>query len=185
MDITVPRLRLPLDLQPHLTPLMQKGFRVEIETGNTLQSLLCDQWGFPMEYVTERISTLFLNGKPVDDMVRATVPDRAVLALSSAMPGLVGAVMRRGGFFSSLRDGITHRENGLKDQVRNGLITVKLFNLLIREMGPRFLMRGILVDRNDLPDSLTGMVDGGATGSGSIFIVADTHPEAGSHVTGP
>ena len=32
------------------------------------------------------------------------------LALSAAMPGLVGATMRRGGYFAGLRANISHRD---------------------------------------------------------------------------
>ena len=172
MDRTVPELQLSLDILPRLSPLFQKGFRVEIETGCTLESLLRDQWELSPEYVQERISTLFLNGKPVDDISTATVTEGAVLALSSAMPGLVGAVMRRGGFFSSLRDGITYRENVKDGRIRRGIITVKLFNLLIEEIGPRFLMRGFFVNQDDLANAMNEGLEKRLAGAGDIFIIA-------------
>lgn len=172
MDQTVPEMRLPPNMLPHLSPLFQKGFRVEIETGTTLESLLCDQWELPPEYVQERISTLFLNGKPVDDISTATVMEGAVLALSSAMPGLVGAVMRRDGFFSSLRQGITYRENVRDKNIHRGIITVKLFNILIGEIGPQFLSRGFFVNQNDLANALAKGSEKNHTGTSDIFIIS-------------
>lgn len=173
MDPTVSQLRLSEDMLPRLSSLFQKGVRVEIETGCTLESLLYDQWGLSPEYVMQKVSTLFLNGKPVDDLSTARVAERAVLALSSAMPGLVGAVMRRDGFFSTLREGITYRENETSDCSRIGLITVKLFNLLIDEIGPLFFSRGFWVLREDLPDDLAERAGKQQADSEDIFIVND------------
>jgi len=45
--------------------------------------------GLDEDYVTQRISTIFLDGKPVDDIDTLLVRDGAVLSLSAAMPGLV------------------------------------------------------------------------------------------------
>ena len=173
MDSTVPTLQLSQGMLPRLSPIFQKGFQVEIETGCTLESLLCDQWELTRNYVMEKISTLFLDAKPVDDISNAWVADGTVLALSSAMPGLVGAIMRRGGFFSPLREGITYREKATEHHVRRGLITVKLFNLLIQDLGPRFLARGFFVDRNDLPDDLYESLGEQLISSRNILIIGD------------
>lgn len=82
-----------------LSPIFQKGVLVGVDTGCSVTALLCDQWEIPLDYVMDRISTLFLDGQPVDDIDSAIIRDGAVLALSSAMPGLVGAMMRRGGYY--------------------------------------------------------------------------------------
>jgi hypothetical protein len=132
--------------------------------------MLCDRLGIDSEYAVNRIKTIFLNGKPVDDMEKAYIRDGCSLALSAAMPGLVGAVMRRDGFFSPLREGITYREKAPGNHVHRGLITVKLFNLLIQKLGPRFFTKGFLVNRNDLPDDLAGILGNGQTGR-EIFII--------------
>lgn len=178
MDPSMHMLQLPPDAVQGLAPLFQQGIRVEIETGCTVKALLTDQWGLPQDYVMGRISTLFLNGKPVDDMEEAIVRDGAVLALSSAMPGLVGAVMRRGGFYASLRGGITYQETALDASIRRGTITVKLFNLLIRELGPAFLARGFRVRRRDLPDGVSPLADG-AVAPGEDVLVISPPPSSG------
>ena len=97
-----------------------------------------------------RISTIFIDSKPVDDLNTAVIEDGATLALSCAMPGLVGAVMRRGGLLSSFRSGISYSHTVKKDTLRPGCIRVKLFNMLIKELGPVFLKAGIEVDVADL-----------------------------------
>ena len=175
MDRTFPELHLSMGLLSRLSPLFQKGIRVQIETGCTLKSLFCDQWDLSPVYVQRKISTLFLNGKPVDDISTATITEGAVLALSSAMPGLVGAVMRRGGFFSSLRSGITYRENNRQNRTHRGIITVKLFNLLIDEMGPAFLLRGFFVNQYDLSLCLDESFGKSHADTEDILIIADSN----------
>jgi hypothetical protein len=139
----------PNDL-PALAAVLQKGFWVEVDIGCSIRALLCSQWKLSDEYVDGRISTIFIDSKPVDDLGKAVVEDGATLALSCAMPGLVGAVMRRGGLLSSFRSGISYSPTVKKDMARPGCIRVKLFNMLIKELGPGFLKAGIGVEVNDL-----------------------------------
>ena len=113
--------------------------------GCSQKSLLEDQFGLNPEYLKERVKTVFLDGKPVDDWDATSIQDGAVLALSAAMPGLAGATLRRGGFFAGMRSQITHREKESPILAEEGWVVVKLFNLLIPELGPLFLERGILL----------------------------------------
>jgi hypothetical protein len=66
------------------------------------------------------------------------------------MPGLVGVTLRRGSILASFRGTITHRESLTVDAVEPGSIHLKLFNLMIKELGPLFLKRGILIDSSVL-----------------------------------
>ena len=119
--------------------------------GCGIQSLLCDQFGLRPDYLSNRIHTLFLNGKPVDNVATAVVREGDRLALSAAMPGLVGATLRKGGCLASFRGSISHQEIiDTSQDCHNGIITVKLFNLLLVELGPLFLQRGVWVKRRDL-----------------------------------
>jgi hypothetical protein len=68
------------------------------------------------------------------------------------MPGVLGATLRRGGYYSRMRSQITHVEEAESPQRTDGQIIVKLFNLTIRELGPMFLERGIWIDAKDLKD---------------------------------
>jgi hypothetical protein len=72
------------------------------------------------------------------------------------MPGLVGATMRRDGTFSSLRGSISHQACGEDCPERPGLVTVKLFNLLMARLGPGLLSRGVVVRARDLSRWMTG-----------------------------
>ena len=152
IEILQPRFRLELNSEDlrKLYPVFQKGFLIRIKTGCSLHTLMCENWGWSPGYVMDRISTVFLDGKPVDDLETTVARNGCALALSSAMPGLVGAVMRKGGFFASLRSSITHRESNEAGAVEDGIITVKLFNNLMDELGPYFLNLGMHADAKDL-----------------------------------
>jgi hypothetical protein len=138
-------LRLGLDkkLFPTFTPLLQRGVRVKVQAGCSLRGLLEDQFGLNPEYMKDRIKTVFLDGKPVDDWDTALVKDGSVLALSAAMPGLAGATLRRGGVLAGMRFQIPQPERITSFLPEEGFVVVKLFNLLIPELGPSFLQRGV------------------------------------------
>lgn len=132
-------------------PLLQQGFQVEAQMGRSVKHLLCEQFKVSEEYLADRVKTIFLDGKPVDDVETAIIENGATLALSAAMPGLVGATFRRGGVLGSFRSGITYKagdKTGESDAI--GWVKIKLFNLLVGELGPIFLKTGILVDRMDV-----------------------------------
>ncbi len=134
--------------------LLQQGCTLTVTVGCSVRSLLCDQLGIESRYVDERIGTIFINGKPADDIDRALVTDGMRLALSAAMPGLVGAMLRRKGFYAAMRSSITYRtlEDGVSPH--RGRVILKLFNLLVRDLGPGILKRGVLVGAGDLRDFL-------------------------------
>ena len=141
----------------HFFPLFQQGVIVKILTGWTIKDLLSLHLEIPAEYVENRIQTIFLDGKAVDNLREAKVRDGSILALSAAMPGLVGATLRRGGAFASLRRSITFSEGGQVIPQKEGRIVIKLFNLLVPELGPRLLAKGIWLKGEDLNRFLGGL----------------------------
>ena len=126
--------------------ILQAGFKVNVHTGVSIRDLLCNQFDVNPDYVEDRIRTAFLNGKPVDDFSTAIMESGATLALSAAMPGLVGATFRKGGYLAAFRDTITHRRGDTTLEDRAGVVSIKLFNLLAKEIGLTFLKRGVMVD---------------------------------------
>ena len=142
--------------------LLQSGFVVTgVEVGCSVRAFLAAQLGMSQEFIRDCISTIFLDGKPVDDVNTAVVRDGSRLALSSALPGLVGATMRSGGVLASLRSSITYKETGICTG-GTGTIHVKLFNMVMEEAGPDLLRTGILVSGPDLETFLkknSGLVE--------------------------
>lgn len=134
---------------PCFSLLLQQGVLVRRRVGCRLDAFLREELGASQETVG-RIQSVFLDGRPVDDIGAALVLDGSTLALSAALPGLVGATLRRGGAYSSFRSGITHREGGGARAPGTGSVTVKLFNLIMDELGPGLLREGVLVRASDL-----------------------------------
>jgi hypothetical protein len=130
---------------PRFFPLCQQGFLVKVTGSGSIRTFLCWHLGLSPDYLEGRIQTIFLNGKPVDEIDAAIVGHGDTLALSAAMPGLVGATMRRGGYLAGLRANISHRDQDQAVQGGECLVELKLFNLLTEELGPRFLEKGIWI----------------------------------------
>jgi hypothetical protein len=54
-------------------PLLQREFLVETQGGRSIKQLLCETCDVDEDYLKNRINTLFLDGKPVDDVEATTV----------------------------------------------------------------------------------------------------------------
>ena len=115
-----------------------------------------DAAGFSRKYLEERVQTVFLDGSAVDDPDSEIVRGGCVIALSAAMPGLAGAILRKGSPISALRSK-TSAQTGLQstgDVIE--MLRLKLFNRVAEEMGPELLHRGILLKRPDFENFLAG-----------------------------
>jgi hypothetical protein len=148
------RLNLSLVLEPKLfgkfLQLLQKGVKVTARIGSSVRSFLCDDLGVSPEYVDKRIQTLFLNGKAIDNPDTATLKEDSTLALSAAMPGLLGATLRKGSYYAKMRSEISYQEQNQRITLREGFVLLKLFNLLPAEIGPAILERGIWLKGEEL-----------------------------------
>jgi hypothetical protein len=137
--------------------LLRRGMLVSAPLPAKLQRLLQEALEIPQAYVNERIQTVFLNGRAVDDIRVAMVTDGDVLTLSAAMPGLVGATLRKGGQLSRLRSSLSHHPLSADiEAILPGVIMVKLFNLVCAELGPAFLHRGVVLPGGHFQEFLAG-----------------------------
>jgi hypothetical protein len=126
-----------------LATLFGGGVGVDSTTGCSLRAALCDQLGINNAYFDDRVQTLFLNGKAVDDVDTAQIGPGDTVALSASMPGLVGATMRKGGRYAVLRDNITLATQVACELGTETRITIKLFNLIAPELAPLLLANGV------------------------------------------
>lgn len=145
---------IPLELASNdpafLTPIWQTGVTMNVDVCTSVRNV-CRQIGIPDDYLDKRIQTLFLNGKAIDDPDTTIVPDKAVLALSAAMPGLAGATLRKGGSYASFRKAITEASVSTPSTPpQKGSITLKLFNFISRELAPILLRYGIQIGTAEL-----------------------------------
>jgi hypothetical protein len=129
--------------------LLQQGVKIWRHIGMSVDVFLRQEIGATPETI-EKIQSIMLDGRPVDDIRSSLLHDGSTLALSAAMPGLVGATLRRGGAYSSFRSAITYHETGMASAPGEGWVTVKIFNLLMAELGPDLLRTGVLLRYSDL-----------------------------------
>jgi len=150
--------------------LFQSGVLLKVQVGASIKNLLCEQLSLDKTYVDKRISTIFLNSQPVDDISKAIIKNNDTLALSSAMPGLVGATLRRNSHLAPLRNNITFKEYRNNDDIQAyGLIHLKLFNLILQEAGPFLLQRGVVTGFEDLIDLFDNKMSEKITGALDIY----------------
>ena len=154
---------LRLKVNPRLIPLffqlLGQGFRVNVQTGATVKDLLCRQLGIGPDYLAQRIQSIFLKAKVVDNIDSAEVADGSTLALSGAMPGLVGAILRSGGYYAAMRNQLSHVQHEHLSQRQGSKITLKLMNIVAKELGPIFLQQGIRLHGQALGEFLTRRAD--------------------------
>ncbi len=125
--------------------LLQTGVAVRVDLTKSIRQVLCALFRVSPEYIEKKIETVFVNSQPVDDFDSPRLTDGDNVALSAAMPGLVGAAMRRGGFYAPLRSTITYAGASPQTADTEGTVTIRLFNTLIGELGPRLLEDGVFV----------------------------------------
>jgi hypothetical protein len=156
-------VHLSLQVSPKLIPLLfqllGQGFSVNIHSGVTVKDLLCKQLGIHEDYLAQRIQTIFLNAKVVDDVNTAIVAEGATLALSGAMPGLAGAILRSGGYYAAMRNQLSYVESDPSPQAQSAKITLKLMNLVAKEIGPVFLQQGIRIEGQTLREFVEHRTD--------------------------
>jgi len=131
--------------------LLQQGVMIRRRTGCNVAAFLRDELKAGEETI-EKIQSIILDGKPVDDLETARIKDGSTLALSAAMPGLVGATLRRGGAYSSFRSAITYHETKEACEPGEGVVIIKIFNLLMSGLGRDLLNKGVMVPAGDLSD---------------------------------
>lgn len=149
------KIELPLNALGGLMPQLGQGVQLQVPVEISLEALLCDYLKVPRDYLRDRVQTIFLNGRAVDREDQALVADGAVIALSAAMPGLAGATLRKGGHLAGMRSEISQASDlSAHAAGHQGRITLKLFNVIAREMGPVILAQGVHGTGDQLVDIL-------------------------------
>ena len=127
------------------TTLLQSGIYLNAPQGTSIGALLTTLPGFTKEYASQRVQTIFLNGLPADDLEQELFGTEAVLALSAAMPGLAGAIFRKGGAHASLRTETAGELSGASSNDGPIQIRLKLFNMIAVERGAQILDEGCVI----------------------------------------
>jgi hypothetical protein len=161
-------------------PLFQRGVAVPLGESGPALRFLTEELGIDPAYVAERITTVFLDGQVVDSLETALVRPGSRIALSASLPGLVGATLRRSGMYAAMRASITAGAEPPLPAAAAGdgePAQVKLFNMLIDELGPVLLRHGVVLSPEEAlavlpPAALAGLPPGG-----SAFVRAEAREE--------
>lgn len=137
------------------------GVLVPVPAGNppTLRHFLLAVLGLDPVYAEERIQTILLDGLVVDGL-DTVLHDGARLALSAAMPGVVGATLRKGGHYAPMRAGITLSETAPSPSphtTQGFWVELRCFNEIAREVGPLLLRRGVALPDDGLTPELRAL----------------------------
>lgn len=149
-DTTLPTLSFDCadDKLLRLSTMLQSGF-VEIgRQGETILSFLLTLDGFSESYLDREVQTVFYNGDALDELDTPLAGETATIALGSAMPGLAGAIMKKGSICGALR-----KNRQIVDTESAGepvAVRVKLFSTVARQRGPQLLLKGLKIDAGDL-----------------------------------
>lgn len=146
MKIDTLLLKCHRDILPLFRQELQKGVYITSSEGKTVHSFLTENCGISDRYISEKIKTVFIDGGPVDDIYNTIIKEGGVCALSGAMPGIVGAMMRIGSPYASMRESITVKPAAITDSGKEIIYGMKLFNTILIDLALHFLKRGILVE---------------------------------------
>jgi hypothetical protein len=124
-----------------LASLLQRGILIPCSGSTDLESLLLLLPGCDRDYIGSRIETIFVNGVAIDSLTTILHPG-ATVGLSAAMPGLAGAIFRKGGMHASLR---SRPISTRKTQPEAASITVRLFNQVAADLAGPILGRGAIM----------------------------------------
>jgi len=147
-------LLVTLNQVPIFFQLLRKGMLIDVEPGLSITELLCGKFGIQADYLEREVQTIFLDGKPVDDINSAIIKSRSTLALSAAMPGVVGVSLRKGGYYAPLRKQISYDRETLSDSGGSKKMVMKCFNTVASDLGPKLLDNGVWIAGKDFQDLL-------------------------------
>lgn len=131
------------------TTLLQSGIFIHVQHGETIGGLLGSLPGFTKEYIKDSVQTIFVDGLPADHLAQQFSKKDTVLAISAAMPGLAGAIFRKGGTHASLRT--SSAEQVTPSPMETTLtVRLKLFNVIAKERGIALLSNGCFIQSDSL-----------------------------------
>ena len=158
VTLTVPAGRVPWS---DLAVMFQRGVIVSVSGPRSVADFLTVDLAIEPDYIRRMIATVFVDSMVVDDLEHAMLHPGSTLTLSAAMPGLVGATLRRSGYYSAMRAEVSWHEGreAPPDDGSAPTIRVKLFNLILPGVGPLVLRRGIVLDHDEATRILGPDVD--------------------------
>lgn len=134
--------------------LTQSPSEVPADIGDTMMNFLTQRLEFDEEYIDAQVKTIFINGKPVDDLDTASIPANARIALGAVAPGVAGMTMCRNSPISGMRSGITYQNTEPTQKITEGTVTLLLFNAVMENKGLQILKKGIIIPAEKLEQTV-------------------------------
>lgn len=131
------------------------GIQFEVSAGTRVSDFLQQALCTDADYIENRIQTLFMDGRAVDDPESEEIHNPCTLAVSAAMPGVFGAAFRKQGTYSELRRHCSEIRQNQENRVKQGklvAVTVKCFNQVAADLGDELLEAGVVMDLKDFLD---------------------------------
>lgn len=75
--------------------------------------------------------------------------------------------MRRGGYYAAMRSAISYHPGEAHAAARQGRVRLKLFNMILEEIGPSLLASGVIARADTLSGIVAGLVRDGLLEAGT------------------
>ena len=120
-----------------LAVLFAGGVVVPIAGPRSVADFLTVTSAIAPDYVRRMIATVFVDSMVVDDLDCAMLHPGVTLTLSAAMPGLVGATLRRSSYYSAMRAEVSwHEGRGAVAPTSRPRRSGEVVHLIIPGVGP-------------------------------------------------
>ncbi|MEW6352654.1 MAG: hypothetical protein AB1646_26710 [Thermodesulfobacteriota bacterium] len=149
------RLKLRADRWGVFYPLLSAGVLARTVEGANVRTTLLRELGLSEEYVSRRVTTVFLDGKPVPDIDAALLMPGSVLALSGVLPE---PFLRHGVGWKRYSDSPQEHGSASREAARISY-RLKVFNILLGDLTPKLLGSGVFVQSRELEGFLAGQDD--------------------------
>ena len=130
--------------------LLNYGVGVKIYGNPSIKNFLLKSLKIDEDYASNRIQTIFLNSKPIDNIANAFLENGSILALSAAMPGTAGALFRKSGRYAAMRKQISYTDNADIKKNKEGTIILKLFNITAKELAGIIFKSEVSIEKKTL-----------------------------------
>ncbi|MFK4764067.1 hypothetical protein ACI3L3_04700 [Desulfobaculum sp. SPO524] len=137
--------------------LLQEGVDIALPQPMTVRDLLTQHLHIPADYVDRDISTVFLEGHPVDDIDTAEIAAGSTLALSGSLPGICGITMRRHSPIARMRSGIA-LQDGAAAEGGAGTIRLRAFNFIAKGVAAPVFAAGVQLTASRAHEALASVL---------------------------
>lgn len=144
--------------------LLQQGVYVPLPSGGgmAVREFVCSLLNISKDTYRKEMGSVFLNGRVVDDGDEVIIQSGDTLALSGAMPGLVGGMLRSGSPLRQMRQTITvgdaleeshtAQSHPKEDRSERAQVRLKLYNTVLHSYKDSLPATGFYITERQAED---------------------------------